>query len=504
MQIRFHAVSDNLLRRAPGLPDFNVPHRLRETNTHLAHVVVKKEHISKKILNQSGRPVAISCAAGVPGRRKGPLYSNATMNQLRLRRATRRLLAVTILSALSTPAFAGKDGLFDPEFNKVPFAEWFTGKADIGFKWSERILPVVLSVHQRLLAQIEIRVDGRELARRRGLGKLIFYFEFTDSQGRKYQDHTDFDLEKVGPAVKSAVITISDSAFVIPGEYSVAIAIYNTATGEHTAKRDRLQVLPLNSDPVPAMWRDLPSVDFVDASEPPDCWYLPKERGRLNLAVESRRPVRLEVVANLESSEALTTFRAKDADIRLVLPYLKVLSEIQGPNLKKTISLLDVVRRRVLFEQPEVDQLDWKRLRTAIQGVNPGLIDRNALAGQQNIASFFINEVAQRFARDNGPGPRVVVVLTGAMNFGTSQNLQEIEIKSRPGDHLMYVRMRSVPSLPQSTLLAQSTQVIPGSSGMDELAHGFASVPGLRLLEVQSPGAFREALAAILQEIGSL
>jgi len=113
--------------------------------------------------------------------------------------------------------------------------------------------------------------------------------------------------------------------------------------------------------------------------------------------------------------------------------------------------------------------------------------------------------VAQRFALDNGPGSRVVVVLTGAMNFRTSQNLPEIEINSRPDDRLIYVRMRSVPTLPtQSTLATQSTQVIPRSPGMDELARGFASVPGLRLLEVQSPGAFREALAAILDEIGSL
>ena len=437
------------------------------------------------------------------------------MNQPRMRPATRWLMAATLLSALSTTAFAGKEGLVDPEFNKVPFAGWFTEKADIGFKWSERILPVVLSTHQRLLAQIEIRVDGRELARRRGSGKLIFYFEFTDAQGRTYQDHTDFDLEKVGPAVKSTVITISDSAFVMPGDYSVAFAIYNTATGEHTAKRDRLHVVPLNSDPVPAMWRDLPSVDFVDASEPPDCWYLPKERGRLNLSVEPHRPVHLTVVANLESSEALTSFRAKDADIRLVLPYLKVLSAIQGPNLKKTFSLLDVIRRRVLFHQPEVDQLDWKRLSAAIQGVNPGLIDQKALASQQDMASFFINEVAGGFSPDDAPGARVVVVLTGAMTFATRQNLPEIEIKSQPRDRLIYVRMRNLPSFPTQSSkkplrngsadgMTESLAVLPYGPAMDELAHGFASVPGLRLLEVQSPGAFREALAAILEEIGSL
>jgi hypothetical protein len=45
--------------------------------------------------------------------------------------------------------------------------------------------------------------------------------------------------------------TISESAFVVPGDYSVAFAVYDTATGEHAAKRDILHVLPLGADPLP-------------------------------------------------------------------------------------------------------------------------------------------------------------------------------------------------------------------------------------------------------------
>jgi len=55
---------------------------------------------------------------------------------------------------------------------------------------------VILSVHQRLLARLQIQLDGAEAAKRRGEGKLVFYFQITDSKGRVYQDHTEYDLEK--------------------------------------------------------------------------------------------------------------------------------------------------------------------------------------------------------------------------------------------------------------------------------------------------------------------
>ena len=144
-------------------------------------------------------------------------------------------------------------------------------------------------MHQRLLARVQIQLDGAEGAKRRGEGQLIFYFQLTDAMGRLYQDHTSYDLEKVEAGLRASDLVCTESAFVLPGDYSVAIAIYDTATREHAVKKDKLRVVPLKTDPLPDLWRDLPAAEFVEPSEPPDHWFLPKERAKLHLPVATRR-----------------------------------------------------------------------------------------------------------------------------------------------------------------------------------------------------------------------
>jgi hypothetical protein len=446
------------------------------------------------------------------------------VNQRARGRTIRSLLSVSILAALLNPAFADNAGVRDSEFDKVPFAEWFSRMPEARLKWSERVLPVTLSAHQRLMAQVQIQLDGAELVKRRGAGKMIFYFQFNDSEGRTYQDHAEYDLAKAETPLKGSVAISTDSAFVLPGDYSVSLAIYFTATGEHAAKRDTLHVPSIDADPLPDLWRDLPSVDFVDISEPPDCWFLPKERGDLHLPLDPRFPVQIDVVANLASSDLSTpSYRPKDVDLSVLLPYLKVLSQVKGSNIRKSFSLLDVERRRVIFEQRDVDELDWEKMRSSIKSVKSGLIDRTSLASRPDVAGFFVREVARRLASGDSSGPRVVIVLTGEMIFDAKQNRPQVEIKSSPRDRLIYIRMRSAPhfrtlSVPETNRrvitvgksrqqsrapLTSDSGLTSGDATIDELAHMF-SVPGLRLFDVRSPDAFRKALAAILSEIANL
>src|SRR5579863_435437 len=177
------------------------------------------------------------------------------------------------------------DNTHDPVFDKVPFAEWAAGGPQAQMKWSEHVLPVILSIHQRLVVRVLIQMDGAEAAKRRGEGELVFYFQFTDSKGRTYQDHTTYDLAKAEEGLKAQDITCTDMAFVLPGDYAVSVAIYDTATKEHVIKKNKLHVAPMKLDPLPDMWRDLPAIEFLDASDPPDRWFLPKTRSKLNLPV---------------------------------------------------------------------------------------------------------------------------------------------------------------------------------------------------------------------------
>ena len=87
----------------------------------------------------------------------GPGGEYPTANYPAPRRGIRRLLAGLIFLAFSCPAFPDNLGLQDPEFAKVPFAEWFSGAPEVKLKWSQRILPITLSPHQRLVVPVQIQ-----------------------------------------------------------------------------------------------------------------------------------------------------------------------------------------------------------------------------------------------------------------------------------------------------------------------------------------------------------
>ena len=62
--------------------------------------------------------------------------------------------------------------------------------------------------------------------------------------------------------------------------------------------RLQLHVNPLKNDPLAGSWRDLPPVEILQPEQSPDDMFLPNITGRLNLPLETRRPVRVDVLVN--------------------------------------------------------------------------------------------------------------------------------------------------------------------------------------------------------------
>lgn len=363
-------------------------------------------------------------------------------------------------------------GVRDPEFDKVPFAQWLSEVSLTKWKWKVRLLPVTLSAHQRLLAKVQIEVDGSDLVKKRQSGKFIVFFQFTDAGGRVFQDHASIGLEKVPQNLTGSVITVSDTAFVLPGEFRVALAIWNIETGEHSVKQDILLVEPIHSDPLPLLWQKLPSLEFVNESGPPDCWFLPKEQDALNLPVGTRRPLRIDVIANVSSSGDTTN----DSDLAFVLPYVKVLVQVRGKATRIDVSLIDVEGRRVLFEQRDVERLDWAILKSSLAKANPNTIDIHALAHREQTADFLVQELGRRL-NDDHTAARLVIVLSGAVYF---DQVQEVLDPGFPRTvRFVYVRVRG--------------------ATLDQLARTLP-VPGVLLFDVLTPDDFRNALQQIVLE----
>src|SRR6476646_4537560 len=91
-----------------------------------------------------------------------------------------RRIALVLLLGMAAPLLIdAQQGAIDPEFAKVPFDQWLADGTSAQIKWTVHMLPAGLSSFQRLMAGIKVRVDGGELARRRGEGQLLMFVQIT-------------------------------------------------------------------------------------------------------------------------------------------------------------------------------------------------------------------------------------------------------------------------------------------------------------------------------------
>lgn len=415
--------------------------------------------------------------------------------------------------AVSPPvvhAQAASGGAPDPVFSRIPFEQWLSQGDHPHMRWTVRLSEPGLSTHQRLITGVNVEVDGAELARRRGKGQFLVLVQVKDEKGRLWQNHQEMDLEHIEEGIKANDAVFSQLFFVLPGDYGLAIAIFANATGEHSVIKRRLHVPPLKNDPLPGAWSDLPPVEFVPPSMPPDNWYLPSIRGKLRLAVETHEPVHIDLVVNLTPSEELTgSTRAQNRTLGLLLPSTKLLSQVDWGSAEFSLALLDLSRRHVTYRQDNREELDWSRAADSLSELNPGIIDVKSLEKRQYGAEFFLDEIRRRIGATRESGPRrahIVIVLSSAVRFESGQEVHPIALDSPPESKVFYIRYLPAP------------RIVPGRSGgrhergdlradygpqLDQLEPLLKPLEP-RLFDVSSPEQFRKALAAILSAIEKL
>jgi hypothetical protein len=411
----------------------------------------------------------------------------------------------------------------DRAFATVPFDKWLA-EGDLGtFRWSVRVAAGELSAHQRLRAKIELQVDGSDLVNRRGHGFLVMLVQIEDGDHRIYRSHGALDLQQVTEAAAKSDIVYTQDAFVRPGEYRLDLVMFDTKTGEHSALQRKFRANPLRSDPLPAAWNDLPPVEFTAPVEGPDNFFLPYVTGRLQLPLETRRPVRIELLMNASATAvgaAARTGQVNGRSLADLLPALKVVSHVKVRNGTLNVSVLDITRRRVVFEQNALGELDWPQLRTGLLEADPHKIDVRALEHREENAQFFVEQVRERLGlagaatRAAGEPLRIGIVLSGPMGFPGGENLRPIEAAGGSDRKLFYIRYHSLPP----------PQFDPAS--VDPLRGGRRSVTGFpqrpvalepldallslvkplqpRVFDVYTPEQFRKALGALLDEISKL
>jgi len=353
----------------------------------------------------------------------------------------------SVVYLLLVGAAWGRADALDPSFAKIPFERWLTERESSNIRWTAAVSRPELSFHLRLAARVVVKVDGKDLEARRADGRLVFLVQITGQDGARYQDHGSIELAKLDEKIKSANLEYTQSAFVVPGDYKLAVALLNTGTGEHSVRQTEFRVTPPQRDLLPGAWKDLPPVEFIPSDEPPEGWYLPGVKGRLRWAAPETRPARVNVILNVALSEADPwSRRTQSSGLAALLPALKAVTHAGGSGVVEHIEVLDLARRRATFQQERVEELDWPRLKTALGDANPAAIDLKSLSERHHSAQYLVSTV-RRVMRASEESC-VVVVLSPPVAFETGEDLSPVSLEALPSCRVIYIRYRGPPRQP--------------------------------------------------------
>ena len=379
-------------------------------------------------------------------------------------------------------------------FAAVPFAQWVKQGAQAPVPWKVRIQSYGLSLHQRLFAHVEVELAGKDLVKRPLGDRFVALVQVSDAAGHPFRDYSFFLLKEAPPQFKKVKVVLNSDFFVLPGEYKVTIVLVDAMTGEHNLMESPLNVAPLKDDPLRDSWNGLPTVEFLEPGmEGPDRLFRPDIAGKLNLPLATKRPARLELLADVTASDLFRgSTRFYNRYLSVALPLLKALSQIKLESGSLSVAMLDLRRRRVTFEQDEVKDLNWPRARAVLAPENgPGTIDITALEQHRESPAFLQDELLRRLnAHAAGEPIHVFVVIGSPMDFYSFRNLPHMPPGSEEKCVVYYLQFELL-----------NPRYADGAVGN---VRNMLKPLRVHAIKVRSAESIRHALARILEEVSSM
>ena len=105
-------------------------------------------------------------------------------------------------------------------------------------------------------------------------------------------------------------------------------------------------------------------------------------------------PARINVILNIAPSVPVPgSRRPQSGEMAALLPTLKAISQTGSASVSEHVEVLDLARRRVVFHQEDVQELDSPRLKASLGEANTASIDIHSLSERHHDAQFFVSEV---------------------------------------------------------------------------------------------------------------
>jgi hypothetical protein len=386
-------------------------------------------------------------------------------------------------------------------FADSPFDKWQTERPRQEVPWEVRMSADRLSFHQRLIANIQVQISGPELLKRSHDERIVLLVQVINGQGVSFRDYGLLELDKLKPEVKGSDVEFAWQAFALPGQYEVSVALWDKKSGEHNFLRRLFHVGAYRNDPLPEMWRGLDAFEFWSTKrDGPEFMFHSDIEGRLHLPLATRRPVHLEVLLDMSPSAEIFrgSFGYYNNYLAVALPMFKVFSQITPSNGSRSAAALDLIQRRIPFEQNDGKDVDWQSLRKALSADNgPGTVSVKNLQNRRQSPVYLREEILRRLKAADGPAmkpdekPLHVFVLIGTpMDMYVFPKLPEMEPGNEEDCVIYYLQSEFV-----------DRHGINGAVGNVEK---MLKPLKIRSFRVESADDVRHALAKIMEEVGRL
>jgi hypothetical protein len=366
------------------------------------------------------------------------------------------------------------------------FAQLMAGAQRKEIPWKTDVSKPFLGDLQRLEVWIGVHVPLKTLARRGPQHSLLLIAGVADASGKWFPRAGTYLRQEVDlQAKKAESVSFILGAQVLPATTRWAWCCAMKLRAMQLAT-PRLPRLAAEARPAPRMWRDLRRPSSTPWKKG---WTSFTTRGCAAPVAsgQTRRPLRVDVLINLFGSQRQPG--RFGVALHQLVPALRILSEMQLSNGSLHITTVDAERRRILFQQENVEELKWPELRAALEKVNPDTIEVEALAGRKQNAAYFREVLAERLKAGEPAGAasgpkRVVIVLAGESYYSRGADRRPLTPPANCDCLVYYVRLESCGCIGTS-----SARCCPG-------------LP--RRFVVRNPEDFRKALAEILRDLNQL
>lgn len=411
---------------------------------------------------------------------------------------SRILLALAVGAGAAEARPPGQRGL-QPGLDSVPW-EWLKQERE-EIRWEVRVSPGWLTWRQRHSVAVTVAVPARPLQSRSVERDLHLLVKASDPAGRWYRGQ-GYRAFKVSETVdKRADIVFTVLLHARPGEYVLSVLLYDRVLGERSGTQRKVRVRPVPSDPLPELGRDLPAIEFQPEGDPSRRSSLPAGQGRLILPLETRRPLRIELLVNFSpSDEVAGSEAAHRRTIGLMQQILDVLAGLQPARGSVRLTGFDLLGRRVIFEQENVREVDWRRLREAVGQLNPGTVDVRTLEARTRTADFFrewmMGKLAEADRRPRGSP-------AGAPS-GSSPGLEPLRVYILVGNAMLFPRGTPVRPLAAEGDCDCRVYYLREETwyrGMWDQLEKIIKPLEPRTFDIREPRDLRKALAAMLKDL---